>query len=99
MGQRRFARVGNILPAVLKSVGLEEKLREREILEIWPAVVGEEIASRTEAVKIEDGVLHVYVQHGAWMQELHFMANEIAHKLRKQAPDIKLTRIRFTAKK
>ena len=37
---KRFARIGDILPAVLKSVGLDRKLKEREVLAAWPGVVG-----------------------------------------------------------
>ena len=99
MRQKRFSRIGDILPAVLKSVGLDQKLKEREILSIWPTVVGPEIAARTEAMKIEKGVLYVYVEHPAWLQELHFMEKQICQKLRAKAPDIKLERIRFGTSK
>jgi predicted nucleic acid-binding Zn ribbon protein len=95
MERKGFSRVGDILPAILKSVGLDHKIREREILSIWPAAVGEEIAARTEAVKIEKGVLYVHVDHPAWAQELHFMEKEIIRKLRAKMPDIHLERIRF----
>jgi predicted nucleic acid-binding Zn ribbon protein len=97
MSQRRFARVGDILPTVLRSIGLDRRLKEQEILAIWPRVVGEEIAARTQPVKIEGGVLYVRVNHSAWMQELHFMEKEIIEKLKDAAPDVEITRIRFGA--
>jgi predicted nucleic acid-binding Zn ribbon protein len=92
---KRFARIGDILPAVLKSAGLDKKLRDREILTIWPTVVGEEIATRTTAVKIENGVLYVHVEHSVWLQELHFMEKEILKKLKKSAPEVYCRKIRF----
>jgi predicted nucleic acid-binding Zn ribbon protein len=95
MSQKRFSRVGDILPTVLKSFGLDRRLREQEILAIWPGVVGEEIAARTQPIKIERGVLYVCVEHSAWMQELHFMEKEILRKLKESAPDIELEHIRF----
>jgi predicted nucleic acid-binding Zn ribbon protein len=95
MSQKRFARVGDILPTVLRSFGLDRRLKEQEILAIWPRVVGEEIAARTQPVKIERGVLYVRVDQSAWMQELHFMEREIIKKLKESAPDIELERIRF----
>ena len=95
MSHKRFARVGDILPAVLKSVGLDRKLKEREILSIWPGAVGAEIAARTQAVKIDRGILYVRVEQSAWMQELHFMERELLKKLKKMAPDIEIKRIRF----
>jgi predicted nucleic acid-binding Zn ribbon protein len=96
---RRFARVGDLLPAVLKSVGLEHKFREQEVLALWPEVVGEHIAARTQAVRVEKGVLYVHVDHGAWMQELHFKEKELLARLREKAPGARLKRIRFGAPK
>lgn len=95
MSDNRFARVGDILPAVIKSIGLDQKIKELELLKLWPAVVGRDIAARTEAVKVEDGVLHVRVEHGAWMQELHFLEREIIERLREECPEVKIHRIRF----
>ncbi|MFQ5511358.1 MAG: DUF721 domain-containing protein [Candidatus Krumholzibacteriia bacterium] len=95
MNHNRFSRIGDILPAVLKSVGLDKKLKERELLSLWPTVVGEEIAARTRAVRVERGVLHVEVRHSAWLQELYFMEKEIYGKLRERAPEIEFHRIHF----
>jgi predicted nucleic acid-binding Zn ribbon protein len=95
MNQKRFARIGDILPAVLKSIGLDKRIRERELLSIWPDVVGEEIAARTEAVNIDHGVLYVHVEHSAWIQELHFMETELLRKLRAEVPGVELKKIRF----
>jgi predicted nucleic acid-binding Zn ribbon protein len=95
MRPKRFARIGDILPAVLRSAGLDKKLRDQEILTIWPTVVGEEIAARTTAAKIENGVLYVHVEHSVWLQELHFMEKEILKKLKERAPQIYCRRIRF----
>ena len=95
MRPKKFARIGDILPAVLKSAGLEQKLRDQEILTIWPTVVGEEVAARTTAVKMENGVLHIRVEHGVWLQELYFMERDILRKLREKAPHIDCRRIRF----
>lgn len=96
---KRFARVGDLLPAVLKSVGLEQRFREQEVLALWPAVVGDQIAARARAVKVENGVLFVHVDHGAWMQELHFKEKELLAKLREKAPQVRLQRIRFGTSK
>jgi predicted nucleic acid-binding Zn ribbon protein len=95
MNDKRFARVGELLPAVLKSFGLEHKFRDQEVLALWPEVVGEQIAARTKAVRIEKGVLFVHVNHGAWMQELHFKEKELVKELRDRAPRSTVRRIRF----
>ncbi len=96
MVENRFTRIGEILPGVLKKIGLERKMKEREILSLWPEAVGDEVAARTKAVKLEKGELRVCVDHGAWMQELHFMEKEIIAKLREKVPGVDIRRIRFT---
>ena len=99
MSQKRFARVGELLPTVLKSIGLGQRLKEQEVLGIWAQVVGEEIAARTQPLRVDKGVLYVRVDHSAWLQELHFMEKEILRKLKEKAPDVDLDRIRFGASK
>ncbi len=96
MRLKRFARIGDILPAVLKSAGLEQRLRDQEILTIWPTVVGEAIAARTAAVKMDNGVLHVQVDHSVWLQEIYFMEKEILRKLGETAPHIECRKIRLS---
>ena len=95
MTRKEFARIGDILPEILKSAGLDKKIRESGILTLWPEVVGEEVAQRTRAVKVDKGILYVNVDHGAWMQELHFMERDILRRLRARAPEVELHRIRF----
>ena len=99
MSQKRFARVGELLPTVLKSIGLGQRLKEQEVLGIWAQVVGEEIAARTQPLRVDKGVLYVRVDHSAWLHELHFMEKEILRKLKEKAPDVELVRIRFGASK
>ncbi|NIM19341.1 MAG: DUF721 domain-containing protein [Candidatus Latescibacteria bacterium] len=97
MAENNFTKIGDILPNILKAFGLDRKIKERQALSLWPEVVGKEVASRTRAVKIEKGVLHVHVDHGAWMQELHFMEKKILQELQKKAPDVEIRQIRFSA--
>ena len=98
MADRRFTRVGELLPSILSRLGLEQRFREQTILALWPTIVGDERSSRTQATKVDRGVLYVRVDHGAWMQELHFMEKELLRKLRAQAPGVKLKKIQFSSK-
>lgn len=98
MASRKLTRVGDVLPSVLKRLGLEQRFKEQEVLALWPDVVGPDLASRTVASRIDKGVLYVRVDHGAWMQELHFIEKDLVRKLRAAAPGVDLKRIRFSAK-
>jgi len=98
MAGRNFSRIGDHLPTVLRSLGLEQRFKEQRLIAQWPTVVGPDIAARTSARRIEGGVLYVHVDHGAWMQELHFIEKELVRKLRGAVPGVSIKRIRFSAK-
>ena len=66
-------------------------------MSLWPSVVGKEIAARTTAVSVDDGVLHVRVEHSVWLQELYFMERQILRRLKEAAPEVNCERIRFSA--
>jgi len=98
MAPRSFARVSEVLPGVLRDLGLQNRFNERRVVERWADVVGPELARRTHALRCEKGTLVVRVDHGAWMQELHFIERKLLAKMRAECPDVELTRIRFTAR-
>lgn len=98
MAPRSFARIGDLLPAVLRDLGLQNKFNERQVVEKWATVVGPELAQRSRALRCENGTLVVLVDHGAWMQEMHFIEKELLAKLRAACPNVNLQRIRFTGR-
>jgi predicted nucleic acid-binding Zn ribbon protein len=98
MTRRSFARIGDVLPSVLRDLGLQKRFTERRLVERWADVVGPEISQRARATRYENGTLFVHVDHGAWMQELHFIEKELVRKLRAACPDVELARIRLHAR-
>ena len=98
MTERKFTKLGELLPSVLSKLGLDRRFKEQQVLSLWPTVVGQELASRTTATKVDRGVLYVHVDHGAWMQELHFIEKDLLRKLRAQSPGVVLKKIRFSSK-
>lgn len=90
--------MGELLPSILGKLGLDQRFKEQQVLNLWPTVVGEELAARTKATKVVRGVLYVHVDHGAWMQELHFIEKDLLRKLRAQSPGVVLKKIRFSSK-
>jgi predicted nucleic acid-binding Zn ribbon protein len=98
MAPRSFARIGDVLPAVLRDLGLQTRFKERQVVDTWASVVGPELAQRSRALRCENGTLVVRVDHGAWMQELHFLEKDLLARLRAACPDVNLTKIRFTGR-
>lgn len=70
-----------ILTRILKSYGLDGKLREWQAVQAWPEVVGEGIARHTRAEKVFRKKLYVLVDSPAWKQQLHFLKQDIVIRL------------------
>jgi predicted nucleic acid-binding Zn ribbon protein len=92
-------RVGDILPQVLATLGLEEKFEEGRLLKRWPEVVGEVIANRSRPRVLTDGILHIEVEGSVWMQELWFHQREIIERVRETFPKLTVTGIRLEIKR
>jgi len=69
--------VGNIIDTFLKRMGYDVALKEWEVVDNWPAIVGERIAEKTVCEKAEKGILHVKVNSAPWRQELTYMKDAI----------------------
>ncbi len=76
------------IEAALRKFGLAERFQERELLGAWAQAVGPDIAAHVHALDIENGVLILTADHGAWRQEVNMLATQILEKLNeKHGPD------------
>ncbi len=76
MNNRDPQNLGPILADLIKNMGYEKKLSELNVVKIWEEVVGEKIASISEAIKISDGRLTVRVPDPSWKQQLIYLKKE-----------------------
>ena len=87
--------VGDIIPAVMRMLGLEGRMDEGRLVREWPAIVSELLASKSVPLGLRKGVLTVEVRDNSWMQEIRFHQNRILDKIRERFPDLGVTSIRF----
>jgi len=87
--------VGAAIQDLLENLGIERKIKEYDAVLRWNEVVGEKIASVTEAVKIEKGVLVVRVQNGPWRNELNLLKNDVIEKMNTVLGEKLVQEIRF----
>jgi predicted nucleic acid-binding Zn ribbon protein len=92
-------RVGDVLPGVLATLGLDEKFEEGRLLKGWPGVVGDVVAKRSRPRILRDGILHIEVDGSVWMQELWFHQREIIERVRAAYPKLTVTGIRLEIKR
>ena len=58
--------------------GWDSVLALGRLREKWPDVVGQQVAARSEPIRLENGRLTVRVEGGAWAAELALMGHELA---------------------
>jgi predicted nucleic acid-binding Zn ribbon protein len=73
--------LGRALQKLLRSWGIESRVRENQAAMCWSEAVGPRIAEQTEALGVEDGKVFVRVRSSSWKTELVFMKPKIIDRL------------------
>jgi predicted nucleic acid-binding Zn ribbon protein len=76
--------IGNLINSVLHQLGLDKKIKQFEIVDLWSNIVGEQISKVTKAETIKDGKLYVSVEHPTWRNELLYLKKELIDKINKE---------------
>jgi len=71
-------------------------MRQRAAMDLWPQVVGADIARNSWPLTVRDGVLHVGVANHAWAQTLHLMGAAITQALNAAAGEEALRDIKVS---
>jgi hypothetical protein len=69
----RPERLGDALSRALRGLNLTKRMHEGRAMALWPAVVGDVIASRTHPLFVNHGVLTVAVASSSWANELNLL--------------------------
>ncbi len=79
---RSFQQAGSLLNAISRDLGLDRRLREQALLDLWAPVVGEPLCSRSRPLFIDaESKLVVAVADAAAGQELSMRKPEILRQL------------------
>jgi len=81
----RVQAFGDLMPEVLKGMGLESMSRLSELQPRWAEIVGAANARQSRPGRWENGVLVIYVRHNVWLAEMkRFGAQAILKRVRAQ---------------
>jgi len=58
--------MGEVLGEFLRRTGINRKIQEQKILNSWEEAVGEGVAERTQAIRVQNRVLQVKVANSVW---------------------------------
>jgi predicted nucleic acid-binding Zn ribbon protein len=87
--------IGDVLFPLLKKRGLTSKIEENALLKLWPRAVGPQIASKTKPDSLRNGTLFVKTVSSVWVQQLHFVKDDILDKLNQLYEKSAIKEIRF----
>lgn len=88
--------IAEMLAEALRESGLDDDVQRAQVLQLWPRVVGAQIANVTQARLIaEDGTMVVGVKTHAWMQELTMMERSLVAKLNAASGESAVKKIRW----
>ncbi len=88
--------IAEMLAEALKASGLDDDVQRARVLELWPRVVGPQIAGVTEPRLIaEDGTMVVGVKTHGWMQELSMMERSLVARMNDASGGTSVKKIRW----
>lgn len=87
--------INDMLLLFLHDNGLETPLLQHRLVQLWPEVVGTDIAQRSEALEIRSEVLWVRVNSPALASDLQMRRTELVLSLNARAGAILIRDIRF----
>jgi predicted nucleic acid-binding Zn ribbon protein len=92
----RWQVAGDLLPKLMRRLGLSERLHENEVMETWAKIVGEFIAAHSRPISLREGVLYVRVLQPALHYELEQISKPaILRKLKQRFGGKTVRDVRF----
>ena len=60
---------------------LSQRIEEADALSRWEGAVGPQIAKHARAIRVQDSILWIEVDHPIWKAELHYRKRQILDRL------------------
>mgnify|MGYP003451361203 CR=1 FL=1 len=74
MDERKRTKEGaplkDLIDKLMKAYRLDGKMKEMEIVQAWPELMGIAVSNRTRSIKITNGVLHLQMDSAVMRDEL-----------------------------
>lgn len=63
--------LGDVIDKLLKAYKLEDKMKELDLLEAWPDLMGKAVAHRTKSIEIKNQKLLLTIDSSVMREQLH----------------------------
>lgn len=96
-GRRKagLERMDSLLVEVLEEAGVLDHVERVKVLDLWPEIVGEQVARVTNARSVDEATLIVEVRSSAWLTELNMMKGDIVERVNEHLRDARIGKIVF----
>ena len=92
----RWQTSAEVIPGLMKRLGLRERLHEAEVAEAWSTIVGEFIAAHSMPVALREGILYVRVLQPALHYDLEQVSKiDILRRLKQRFGTKTIRDVRF----
>ena len=89
------ASISRLLDKLIKQKNWSKKIKQHTVFELWPEVVGKDIAQRTCPYIIRGSVLWIRVSDSVWMQQLHLQKPLILEQINRRLKGAVISDLRF----
>jgi predicted nucleic acid-binding Zn ribbon protein len=90
-----FEHIGRVLQNILEDQGVASNTRLSRIWEVWADAVGSHIAANAVPAAIKGKLLIVNAESSAWIQQLHFLKQEMIVKINRTLGEDLVIDIKF----
>jgi len=73
--------LGDVIDKLLKAYNLEDKMKELDLLEAWPDLMGKAVAHRTKSIEIKNQKLLLKIDSSVMREQLHIGKQVIIHRV------------------
>jgi predicted nucleic acid-binding Zn ribbon protein len=87
--------VDALLERVLEKHGVRRQVERNRALDLWPEIVGEQLARVTRVRGLDENALFVEVRSSAWLMELSMMKDDFLERVNDRLGDARIERIVF----
>ncbi len=87
--------LGQVIEKLMKAYRLDGKLKELDVLEAWPEMMGIAVANRTKELFIKNQVLHIHLDSSVMRDELAHGKQIIIQRVNEKAGFEMITDIWF----
>ena len=78
----RARSAGNLMPVLLKRLGLDQRRREAEVAKVWKNLIDPSVTAHAQPAGIHKGTLFVNVDSNVWLSEIvRYRRHEILQRL------------------